>query len=108
MTAVVPQVPDVVAAKVQRLRRAGFTAVVEAASYTVMSALMPCRACDTNSRHYADVIVNVTFRTDVWTFPIQRLTGRSTPCCWGGLFEYLEEVEHEEMFEGVTIEVPVA
>jgi hypothetical protein len=104
MTAVVPRVPDVIAAKVQRLRRAGHSAVV--VSGAALSMVVPCRACDTNTRHFADVIVNVAFHTDIWTFPIQRLEGRSTPCCWGGLFEYLDEVEHEEMFEGVTIEVP--
>jgi hypothetical protein len=105
MTAVVPQIPDTVAAKVQRLRRAGHTAVV-VPSEAFRSTLMPCRACDTNTPHYADVIVNVAFHTDVWTFPVQRLDGRTTPCCWRGLFDCLEEAEHEEMFEGVTIEVP--
>lgn len=100
-------VPPEVAEKIQRMRRAGYAATVEPAPdlHTLPFRVACCRACDTNTKHYADVVVHVVF-AEVWTVPYERLSGRATPCCWGGLAAYLEEVEHEERFEAVIVEVP--
>ena len=96
--------PGDAAQKVQRLRQAGYCAsLVPVATWPLGLA---CRACDTYDRHHADVLVCVVFSTTEFTEPVYRLDGRSTPCCWAGLAVYLEEVEHEECFNGVTIEVP--
>ena len=104
MTSVV-DMPGDAAIKMQRLRRAGHCAsVVLVATWPIQ--WLPCRACDTNECHPAHVIVNIVFDTVEYTEPIYRLDGYSTPCCWAGLAPYLDEVEHQECFAGVTIEVP--
>lgn len=99
-------VPPDVADKVQRMRRAGHSVTVEPAVDMPMLRLMDCRSCDTNIKHWADVIVNVVYAS-IWTDPIERLEGQATPCCWLGLADCLDEVEHTERFESVVIEVPV-
>lgn len=106
MTATFTAPPDV-ADKIQRMRRAGHAATIEAAPDldTLTFRVSSCRACDTNVKHYADVIVNVVL-ANVWTFPAEALEGWSTPCCWSGLAAYLEEIEHAERFEAVIVEVP--
>lgn len=105
MTAVSLPVPPEVADKIQRMRRAGHAATLEAAPDLNSMMVTACRACDTNTKHYADVMVNVVL-ANIWTFPCESLEGWATPCCWSGLADYLEEVEHSERFEAVQIEVP--
>jgi hypothetical protein len=104
MTSVSMPVPAEVADKIQRMRRAGHGASLEPAPG--LSMVMACRACDTNVKHYADVIVNVIL-ANIWTYPAETLDGWATPCCWAGLADCLEEVEHYERFEAVKVEVPV-
>jgi len=68
--------------------------------------IAPCRACDTNIIHPADVLVNVVLAME-WTEPAESLDGWATPCCWAGLVDCLDEIEHTERFDSVQIEVPV-
>lgn len=100
----VVDIPGDAAQKVQRLRQAGYHAsLVPVVTWPLRLA---CRACDTSSRHAANVIVSVVFDTTEYTEPIYRLDGWSTPSCWAGLAPFLDEAEHMECFLGVTIEVP--
>ena len=98
-------VPPEVADKIQRMRRKGYAATLEAAPD--LSPLAACRACDTCRQHWADVVVNVIL-ADIWTDPAETLDGWATPCCWAGLADYLDEVEATERFEAVQIEVPTS
>ena len=99
-------VPDEVADKIQKIRRRGYEARIEPAPDLDVTRIGACRACDTSNRHKANVIVNVIYG-DQWTFPVERLEGEATPCCWDGLADHLDDVEHRERFDSVQIEVPL-
>lgn len=104
---IVGVIPVGVFARLEKLNRAGYTALVENADELTPGeiARYRCAACDHN--HPALVVVDITYDTTRWTLPAQNLTRVSTRCCWRGLCRYLDEVSADEQFAGVTIGVPV-
>lgn len=105
--AVVGVVPGGVVARLLRLRREGYRAVVMGAPELTPSEVAGC-SCPVcgGPDHPAQVVLDVEFDTRMWTFPAQRLTNYRVMCCWRGAAEYLNELRHDPQFHGVTIGVP--